>query len=291
METADNLNRKIDLLNVEIRKIKIDAENKIADVSAKLKNVDVQAGKLRYEKFKTLFGFTGPLFKDFSPYLVLILLIVLLVGAAALPSPKIKPGRKLQMTWWEKLKRYLKKMLDKLFPVHVIRKWFNPLGKVDSIERTQNAGRCDNSEWREYIDSSEPYGGGFCKKTYKPKPYTWNIDQSKLPEYDKLPKKLQTLITKDGKRTQVFIPYALQSTFYVPQCNDAYYIDKDANGNDVEKKFADEGIPLLEDKGLTCSLVVKASNASNNNQPYKSRYRETVNNTAAKRDQLIACTE
>lgn len=289
-ETIEALESRIADLAEEIRKIQARAGEQMGQVEAKLKNVNVQKSKLRYEKFKTLFGFAGPLFKDFSPYLVLILLIVLLIGAAAVPKPKPSPGRKITMSWWEKLKRFIKMLLEKIFPVHTIRRLFNPFGKVDTIPRTQNAGRCDNAEWREYIDPSEPYGGGFCKKTYHPKPYVWNIDQNKLPDYDKLPDKMKRTITKDGKAMQVFIPYALQSTFYVPQCNDAYYIDQDAQGNEIEKKFSDEGMPLLQDKGLTCSLVEKDSNQANGNQPYKSRFRESVNNTAAKRDELIACT-
>lgn len=287
--TEGEITARINYLKDKIDAINEKATADMAQVAARLKSVDVNASKLRYEKFKTLFSWTGPLFKDFSPYLVLILLIALLIGAAAMPKPKPKPGRKLRMTWWEKFKRSLKMILEKMFPMHTVRRWFNPFGKVDTIPRTQNAGRCDNMEWREYIDASEPYGGGFCKKTYKPKPLVWNIDQNKLPEYEKIPNLMKSEITKDGKKMQVYIPYALQSTFYVPQCNDAYYVDN-SSGNDVEKKFADEGIPLLEDNGLTCKLVEKPSNATNNNQPFKPRFREVSNNTAAKRDELIECT-
>lgn len=282
--------KQIQALESEIGNIQKDAANKIGELGTKIRGIDVQASKNRFDKIKAIFGTMGPIYKDFSPYIVLLIIILLFIGVAASPKKKRRPGRKLPTSWWTRLKATIKNILEKMFPVHLLRKWFNPFGKVDTISRSQNAGRCDNAHWREYIDPSEPYGGGFCKATYKPKPHTWNIDPNKLPEHASMPEKLRTDITKNGQRMQVFIPYELQSTFYVPQCNDAYYVEKAPDGTDVQKKFADEGIPLLVDNGLKCSFVEKPSNQHNQNKPFNALYRNKENDNAAGRDTLMTCT-
>lgn len=288
--TADAIEKQIAALESAITQAQLKAASEMSQLQMKYRGINVQASKNRFDKIKSIFSIAGPLYKDFSPYLVLILLVVLLIGIAAFPKPKLRPGRVMPTTWWTKLQVAIKNILEKIFPIHVLRRWFNPFGKVDTISRTQNAGRCDNMKWREYVDASEPYGGGFCKKTSKPKPYTWNINSSKLPEFGAMPEAMKQTITRNGQRMQVFIPYELQSTFYVPQCNEAYYIDKTADGREVQRKFKDEGIQLLVDNGLTCSLVEKPSNQHNNQRPFKALYRKKDDDNSAGRDKLNTCS-
>lgn len=283
MQQAADVQKRINALQDAIRKLQEDATARIAKLELGNRKYNLQKSKQRWDVIKSVFSGMSPLFKDFSPYLVLILLVALLIGIAAAPMPKIFPGRKLPTSGWDKLKAALKNILEKLFPVSTMRKWFNPFGKVDSIERTQNAGRCDNAKWRELIDPSEPYGGGFCKKTYIPKPYSWTIDTNKLPEFNKLPEKLRDQITKNGAKTQIYIPFELQSTFYVPQCDKAYYLRKQADGTEVQVKVEE---PLLIDNGLTCSL---AQHSSGDSQPYSAKYRKKSDNKSASRDKLTTC--
>lgn len=288
--SAEAIEKQIAALENAITQAQMKAASDMGELQMKYRGINVQASKNRFDKIKSIFSIAGPLYKDFSPYLVLILLVLLLIGLSAFPKPKLMSGRVMPTTWWTKLKVAIKNILEKLFPVHVLRRWFNPFGKVDTIARTQNAGRCDNATWREYVDPSEPYGGGFCKKTSKPKPYTWNINTNKLPEYGAMPDTLKQTITKNGQKMQVFIPYELQSTFYVPQCNEAYYIEKTPDGKEVQRKFKDEGIQLLVDNGLTCSLVEKPSNQFNQQRPFKALYRKKSDDTSAGRDKLNTCT-
>jgi hypothetical protein len=132
--------------------------------------------------------------------------------------------------------------------------------------------------WRQQNDPSEPYGGGLCTRTFDPKPYEWQIDTSKNPDYDKLPAQMQAQLT--GTKTKVYIPYAKQATFYVPQCNDAYYMI-----GDQKKSFAENGSPLLVDNGLSCTLAQKPLPIR-----YTSKYRLPSNANADNRDKLESCT-
>lgn len=277
----------------ELSKIKMDLQMKRADIkhnssvataatSSSLEKNGIAKSKLWLERWKTIFGFMGPLMRDFSPYLVLILLVLLLIGLAATPAPRPTPGRTLPTSSWSKMIAAIKAFMDRIFPTQSLRRWFNPFGKVESIARTQNAGRCDNAKWRQQDDPSEPYGGGLCTRTTDPKPFEWQIDTSKNPDFDRLPTEIQSELT--GGKTKVYIPYAKQATFYVPQCNEAYYkVVKD--GKEIERKFADDGTPLLIDNGLTCSLASKPLG-----DVYTSKYRRPENATAPKRDQVESCT-
>ncbi len=258
--------------SMELAKARAAAE--IARIEGKLDDISVKKSALRLNKIKAFFAPFGTLLKDFSPYLVLLIIILLFIGLAAAPSRKNRPGRKLPTSSGTKIKNGLKKLLEKLFPTTALRRWFNPFGKVETIPRTQNGGRCDNMGWRQQNDPSEPYGGGLCTRTFDPKPYEWQIDTSKNPDYDKLPGKIQTMLT--GEKTKVYIPYAKQATFYVPQCNDAYYIV-----GDEKKKFADDGTPLLVDNGLSCTLAQKPLPTL-----HTSKYRLPSSN----RDNLESCT-
>lgn len=273
-----NARQEIQRLLSEINKAKQDTAAAIAKIELGNNKLSVEDRKLRLGWFKQFASGFGIFMRDFSPYLVLLVIILLFVGMAAAPAKKSRPGRTLPTTGGSKIKNMLKKFLEMLFPTQTIRKWFNPFGKVDTIPRTQNGGRCDNVGWRQQNDPSEPYGGGLCTRTFDPKPYEWQIDTSKNPDFDKLPSKMQSALT--GAKTTVYIPYAKQATFYVPQCNDAYYMQ-----GDQKRKFADDGTPLLVDNGLSCTLAQKPLPAM-----HTAKFRLPQNANAAGRDQMTACT-
>lgn len=254
------------------------ANKQISDISHNLGMESIAKSKLSFEKFKTMFAWMGPLMRDFSPYLVLIILILILIGGISSSSSRSQPGRKINTSSGTKVKNALQSLFEKIFPVHIMRKWFNPFGKVDSIKRNMNGGRCDNLAWLQKNDRNEPYGGGLCVKTFDPKPFEWQLDTSKNPDFDKLPAKMQADLT--GSKTKVYIPYAKQATFYVPQCSKAYYLDG-------EKKvvFAQKGSPLLVDNGLSCSLAQRPLGSL-----HTSKFRLSENATADKRDQVTSCT-
>lgn len=251
--------------------------DKLETLRLKKDSLKMQKSAETFKKISSFFrGVFGVLWEGYAPYIVLISIFFIFFLIAIVPNMKNAPGRVLPTTGLDKVKKLFKTLLDKVFPADTIRRWFNPFGKVETFPRTQNAGRCDNLEWREYVDPSEPYGGGVCKRTYSPKPYVWNIDTSKLPDLAKMPQKAYDQVTHNGKKLQVFIPYEQQSTFYVPQCDKAYYLDE--NNNQVVLRDVDQ--QLLVDNGLTCSLKERPA------QSFHARYRK-VN---GKPHELSSCT-
>lgn len=278
-------------LTAKIRELQLKTAADIADAWAKKRNTDVKGSKARFDKIRSFFsGFGGPIWRDFSPYLVLIIIILIFIGFSKFPIKKPNMSRLKPKSWWVRFKIYVALMIEKVFPVATFRRWFNPMGKVETIDRTKNSGRCDNMEWRQLVDRREPYGGGFCIKTHVPKPFVWNIDPKKLPEYERLPEKLRNSITKNGRKMQIFIPYEKQATFYVPQCDKAYYKDLDANGQEVNVLLSSENAQVLRDNGLTCSLIEKQANQLKGNSAFRAKYRRTEHNTSQDRDKTFKCS-
>jgi hypothetical protein len=110
---------------------------------------------------------------------------------------------------------------------------------TEAIDRPTANGRCNDREWFNV--------GKQCLNTEIPKDIVWNIPQHKSTEWKWLPSKLQEHISKNGKRKQVIIPWDIQGSFYVPDCQNAKFND----GTSASY--------LFRDNGLTCDSVVRLS--------------------------------
>jgi hypothetical protein len=204
----------------------------------------------------------GMILRDLSPYIALA--IVFMIMAGALRGGKLRapqPFRKLQImnktkSTWQKFKAWFKKQLQIFMPGYKLRalsRILNPFAAdVPSNPRPiETYGRCDNTEWRQTGGNK----AGLCVRTYKPDKVTWTLDVDKMPELSKLPTPMTKELQKNGERLQIYIPWALQGTFYVPQCSKAYFVETDKDGKQVQTPAAH----LLKDKGLSCERLEKAS--------------------------------
>jgi len=98
-------------------------------------------------------------------------------------------------------------------------------------------GRCDQVTWRELGGDGR---AGLCARTYAPKDINWVMDTDKMPDMNRIPEEMYQKVTKNGRRLQVTIPWALQGTFYVPQCSKAVFGDGESAAD------------LLKDEGMAC---------------------------------------
>ena len=132
------------------------------------------------------------------------------------------------------------------------------------VSRDQmTSGRCDNMY---HIDSSSDGTDGNCTASQVPHAYKFDIKpESMMPEWNMLPDKFKKDVTDNNKLT-LYMPYTrattqggAESTFYVPQCDATYYIDKDGNKQTVD---------LYSNNELSCGLTEKRSTLYNQ---YKTR--------------------
>lgn len=225
--------------------------------------------------------------KDLSPYIVLAFVILLIIsaskgGAMLRPLKKIDAKRKKAFaraqSKWQRLKRWIKtklawliRLLTPSYRVRLFLKMFTPFGgKSSQIPRQRiMSGRCDNHRWiqitdKDKIDLNTDGKRGYCFSSIRPEDIEWELDVSKMPDYNDLPQ--QTRKNMQSKM-KIIIPFDKEdsvrdgNTFFVPRCDKAYYKDaKDAKGKPVPAS-------LLEDTGTTCKLAsypfVKGSYSEN----------------------------
>jgi hypothetical protein len=189
--------------------------------------------------------------RDLSPYLALFIVIIVFLGGLSLLAGgggrsqsryRSKDAPKEPYAW-----------LRWFSPGYKIRSLFNYFkGNVKSIKRPiEKYGRCDNVEWQHTGGS----GSGLCVRSYAPKDIEWNLGSDKIQDLKRLPKELSDKLTKDGQKLKIYIPWAEQGPFYVPQCSKAYFKVLDSSGNEQKESAA----YLLKDNGLTCERVTKES--------------------------------
>jgi hypothetical protein len=198
------------------------------------------------------------IWNKFSDYLALvlgILLFIFLMSAAfkATSKKKSSPARKKTFQKQKKpsiWQRFTDWTSHAVSPVSSTIGRLNPFrGDPPTIARPPyGAGRCDNIEWRDMGGEGNP---GLCVRSYATPTTVWTLDPDTMPELNELPGPMsETIRGKDNSKMQIHIPWKTQSTFYVPQCKDAYFLEKDTNGNLIQQSAAH----LLEEQGLSCKL-------------------------------------
>lgn len=221
--------------------------------------VAIKQSALLWSKLDKIFGWIGkilssigsvlkPLFRDLTPYIALILVILFIIGIArSASSPAIASQAATginppQLSWYNSW----------FTPGYQLRSLFSVFGtNQPTVNRpTEVNGRCDNVEWQHTGGDDT----GLCVKTYKPETINWTLDSDKMPEIGKLPPKLAQRMNT-SMRMQVYIPWEEQGTFYVPQCSRAYFKEMDDNGNEIHTPAG----YLFNDKGLVCERVEKKS--------------------------------
>jgi len=223
---------------------------------------------------KMLQGVLEPLWRNIAPYVALAIVIIVAVsflkgGGKKSNNSRQNRGRNpfsglgrtirnaertvekdtvLAFKWTRKIFRRIIKFFEKLFhPLYQITQFFNLFSggahSKNVFDRTQiQSGRCDNINWLETTDEGKK---GVCDIAKHPTDLTWNLDTSQTPEYFELPQSRKSQL--DIYNT-VKIPWDVnpEASFYVPQCEKAYY-PKTCTKNGICIK-AD----MFEDLGLTC---------------------------------------
>lgn len=190
------------------------------------------------------------LLRELAPYIALVLIILLIIWAFSSSGSSSSKGSKSSSYsggWWPKW----------LTPNYKFKQLFNYFNtKINSTARPKEAGgRCDNLNFSDKM--------GLCPRTYAPEETKWTIDVDKIPELNKLPDDLFKKYTNNSEKLIVYIPWAPQGTFYVPQCGKAYF--KVTNSKGIETTANADY--LFKDNGLTCDRVTKTSTS------YGSKYR------------------
>jgi len=201
--------------------------------------------------FRNLMRPLGIILKDLSPYIALFVVIMVLFYGYRFGTPRLNFGssskrrddafRKMKNRW-QRFKDWWADKLGVLAPGHRYRalmRMLNPLGgHFKKLPRPMMVhGRCDNMTWRELGGDGR---SGMCASTYSPKDIQWVMDADKMPELSRMPENLYESTTNGGKKLQVTIPWALQGTFYVPQCSKAQFADGTSAGG------------LFKDDGMAC---------------------------------------
>lgn len=245
-----------------------------ADAQEQLANT--KTSEARFEKVRKILVMIGSFIKNFistfgkgfgvlwyrlSGYVaILVVLWFLFVFLPGLKKKKRRNPRtrrnQKKPSLMSRFMAWISRIIGKMFPsssMSMFSRW-NPMGsQVTSIPRPLiGSGRCDNVTWKETGADGTP---GFCTKTYQPEKLKWLMEMDRMPELAKLPEPLQKQITQNGDKLQVYIPYAQQGTFYVPQCSQAYTITKDSTGKEVQESAGH----LFEDTGLACLRTEKSS--------------------------------
>lgn len=130
-------------------------------------------------------------------------------------------------------------------PQYNIRSTFSWMGatsnaNVTKVPRTlEGNGRCDN---KTFFDTTNDGAAGHCIAAEQPEDIRWEMktDTASMPEWSHLP---QTFKDANMEKLTVYMPYAVTDTFFTPQCDQTYYIDKDGQKRPVN---------LFNDNGLSC---------------------------------------
>lgn len=189
----------------------------------------------------------GIVAKDLSPYIALAIVIAIVFMGL---SPRLNLNLPLNSgaqrvfnsvkTPFQRIRDWFRNFFSFLAPGYRIRRFFALFsflgGKPKALPRPKMVnGRCDNASWRELGGDGAP---GLCGRTTKPKDITWNFDTEKMPDMAKLPEAVYQKYAAGGKKMQVSIPWAVQATFYVPQCSKATFAD----GSSAAGLFVDDGM-------------------------------------------------
>jgi hypothetical protein len=256
---ALDLQQKIQKNAVQERAIELQTQNSTKTANATADQVSSNIAKNRVEIamtfikpiFSAIWKVVVTLLRDLSPYIALILVIYFLIvisrGGRRSSSQQNQRDDDKEDGWWESIK---KKTAGFFEPSYQLRSFFSSLrfGKKDLpfIERRKlRSGRCDNIKWMETGGEGQD---GLCIRTYKPKPIRWVLDTDRMPELEKMPEQIVMDLKSGGDHLTVYIPWEQQGTFYVPQCDKAYYLKIDDNGK--ERKVS--ASRLLVENGLTC---------------------------------------
>lgn len=253
-----NLEAKLELMSKQTDVINEDLVNKRVQSSAAETKAEMAKKQVSMRFWSGIlggvwrfFGAIGRIFlvilRDLSPYIALAIVIVVFIiifnsgSSSRPPNPKYsnpnapRPSYGGPFGW-----------LTPGYKVRSMLNYFN--GNVKSIQRPiEKWGRCDNMEWQHTGGN----GAGFCVRTYKPKDLEWSLSPDKIPDLKRLPKTISDNITNNGEKLKIYIPWAEQGPFYVPQCSKAYFRTLAADG--TEKQLP--ATHLLKDNGLTCERM------------------------------------
>jgi hypothetical protein len=211
--------------------------------------------------------FFGSLISNATPYIVLILLIVMIIlisrgSDVTRPIRKLNDRRKREFAkaksrlqkirdWIRDKLQWFRAMFRLIAPGYRVRlfiRMFLPFrGKQPTVPRYRlRSGRCDNVRW---LQEDRDGQRGYCYSAIRPKDIEWELDETRLTEFYTLPRSQRERMLKKMK---VYIPYTTdhitrssKNSFFVPQCEKARYED---------------GTPahLLSDSGTTCLLNTKS---------------------------------
>lgn len=161
-----------------------------------------------------------------SHYIALIIVIMLLFGLLYWTSSSSRrrnnQGQKRRRNWFDRL--FPNKYKASLLANRIVG------GDIATEPRETIVGRCDNVQYQE--------SGNLCVNTKVPDPIMWDLQS--LDELGQIPQSLRDRLTKDGALLKVFIPWEANGSFFIPNCNKAYYLNGD-------KSF------LLIDDGFQCN--------------------------------------
>ena len=221
--------------------------------------------------FKIISGIVRPvvpILRDLAPYIALIIIILILVGVgvnASGPTMNLNAGSARRDAIFNKtfgvfgkIQRAIGNFFARFSLGHrfrLIMRMINPFGGSyqNVIERPRaGTGRCNNIEWVE--------NGGQCDNILFPNAIEWKISPDKITEWDRLPDDIRNGF---NKKLKIYIPWAKQDTFYVPQCAKAYYLVASRNLTtgklSIQQKLLNdnERTRFLQDTGLDCVRVQK----------------------------------
>ena len=192
--------------------------------------------------------------RDLSPYIALLLVILFIIWAFGSRSGGSGRSSRNRATRSNAMRSSNLFGWTKVFmPSYRARSIFNFFkGNPKSIARPiERFGRCDNAEWQHRGGD----GAGLCVHTLTPKDIEWTLSDDKISDLRKLPQKLKSVATKNNQKLKIYIPWAAQGPFFLPQCSLAYFKVMDDNG--VERK--EDASYLLRDNGMTCERIVRES--------------------------------
>lgn len=263
---------EIQLLETKTQALKRSIENSERLASSNISRNENQKNTNRANViFKVISGIArplGPILRDLAPYIALIIVILILVGVGVStsgPSMNLNAGSARRdaifnqtLGLFGRIQRAIGDFFARFSLGHrfrLIMRMINPFGGgyQNTVQRPRaGGGRCNNIDWVE--------NGENCEQLMFPKAIEWEISPDKVAEWERLPDDIKSGLKKKMK---VFIPWAKQDTFYVPQCAKAYYLtvvrDLSTGKISVQQKLLndDERTRFLQDTGLECVRVQK----------------------------------
>lgn len=173
--------------------------------------------------------------------------------------------------WWQ----YIKSFFDFGYKFNSTLKMFGSFDEA-TIDRPRFfSGRCDNIEYVQVPSQDGTYGGldvtdgkqGACITSTKPKPIEWDLtsELQSSKEFTELPESIKNS-PEVQQQTKIKIPYYTSSignigSFWVPQCQKAYYVDKSGTKREVNMFDSDnvqcrpKSIPIVKISGSDPSII------------------------------------